>query len=37
LIFLFFSSRVLEYEWLPFGHGSIEHEPFITLEQWKVS
>jgi len=25
------------YEWLPFGHESIEHEPLTALEQWKAS
>jgi len=24
------------YEWPPFGHESIEHEPFTALEQWKA-
>jgi len=25
------------YEWPPFGHESIEHEPLTALEQWKSS
>jgi len=23
-------------EWVPIAHGSIGHEPFTALEQWKV-
>jgi len=28
---------IILYEWRSSGHGSIVHQPFTALEQWKAS